>query len=109
MKLHERTTPSLIRHEPESSFQQIWCHALQGTELPARPGEGILALTQPWPSMMRTLRGDHERFEKTYFSTFHGKYFTGDGARIDGDGYVWITGRVDVCLSLCSSTVFKSG
>ena len=48
--------------------------------------------------MMRTLRGDHERFEKTYFSTFNGKYFTGDGAKIDKDGYIWITGRVDVSI-----------
>ena len=64
--------------------------------MPKGPGEGILAIEQPWPSMMRTLRGDHERFEKTYFSTFNGKYFTGDGARIDEDGYIWITGRVDV-------------
>ena len=64
--------------------------------MPKGPGSGILAIEQPWPSMMRTLRGDHDRFEKTYFSTFNGKYFTGDGARIDKDGYIWITGRVDV-------------
>ena len=54
---------------------------LQGKAMPAGPGEGILVIDRPWPSMMRTLRGDHERFEKTYFPTgegFAGKYFTGE-------------------------------
>ena len=53
---------------------------------------------QAWPSILRTLKGDHKRFEKTYFGPFPGYFFTGDGARIDKDGYFWITGRVDVCL-----------
>jgi len=54
---------------------------------------------------MRTLKGDHERFEKNYFSTFDGSYFTGDGARIDRDGYVWITGRVDDVINVSGHRV----
>ena len=62
--------------------------------------EGNLCLKQPWPGMMRTLFGDHERFVQTYFSTFKGLYFTGDGARRDEDGYYWITGRVDDVINV---------
>lgn len=57
--------------------------------------EGRLALKFPWPSMARTIYGDHQRFRETYFSTFPGKYFTGDGCKRDADGYYRITGRVD--------------
>ena len=58
-------------------------------------GEGRLTIKFPWPSMARTIYGDHQRFKDTYFSTFPGKYFTGDGCKIDEDGYYRITGRVD--------------
>lgn len=58
-------------------------------------GEGRLALKFPWPSMARTIYGNHKRFRETYFSTFAGMYFTGDGCRRDGEGYYRITGRVD--------------
>ncbi len=58
-------------------------------------GKGRLCMLQSWPGQMRTVYGDHERFIKTYFSQFDGKYFTGDGCRRDKDGYYWITGRVD--------------
>jgi acetyl-CoA synthetase len=62
----------------------------------AAPNEGgLLVLDKPWPSMLRTVWGDHERFLSTYFSKFPGKYFTGDGARRDEDGYFWVMGRVD--------------
>ncbi len=57
--------------------------------------EGMLCLKSSWPGQMRTVYGDHDRFIKTYFSQFDGKYFTGDGCRRDKDGYYWITGRVD--------------
>ena len=57
--------------------------------------EGMLCIDQSWPGQMRTVYGDHERFIKTYFSQFEGKYFTGDGCKRDGDGDYWITGRVD--------------
>jgi acetyl-CoA synthetase len=60
------------------------------------PGQGgKLFIGKPWPSMLRSVYGDPERYEKTYFSEIPGKYFTGDGARIDKDGYLWVMGRVD--------------
>ncbi|ENM5914143.1 acetate--CoA ligase [Vibrio mimicus] len=62
--------------------------------------EGNLVLLDSWPGQMRTVYGDHDRFEQTYFSTFKGMYFTGDGARRDEDGYYWITGRVDDVLNV---------
>jgi acetyl-CoA synthetase len=62
--------------------------------------EGNLCLAEAWPGMMRTVFGDHERFIQTYFSTFKGLYFTGDGARRDADGYYWITGRVDDVINV---------
>ncbi|MEX2009068.1 MAG: acetate--CoA ligase [Dongiaceae bacterium] len=62
--------------------------------------EGNLCLTDAWPGMMRTVYGDHARFVQTYFSTYPGKYFTGDGCRRDADGYYWITGRVDDVINV---------
>ncbi len=62
--------------------------------------EGNLVITRPWPGQMRTLYGDHQRFIDTYFSTYPGMYFTGDGAKRDKDGYYWITGRVDDVLNV---------
>ncbi|ESO86719.1 hypothetical protein LOTGIDRAFT_128665 [Lottia gigantea] len=59
------------------------------------PGEGYLVFKKPWPSLMRTVYGNQERFETTYFKKFPGYYCTGDGARRDSDGYIWITGRID--------------
>jgi acetyl-CoA synthetase len=64
------------------------------------PGEGNLCLARSWPGQMRTVYGDHRRFVDTYFSTFPGLYFTGDGARRDEDGYYWITGRVDDVINV---------
>jgi acetyl-CoA synthetase len=74
-----------------------------GEEITTKPGEtieGNLCLTDSWPGQMRTVFGDHDRFVQTYFSTYPGKYFTGDGARRDGDGYWWITGRVDDVINV---------
>jgi len=64
------------------------------------PGDGNLCITDSWPGQMRTVYGDHDRFVQTYFSTYKGKYFTGDGCRRDEDGYYWITGRVDDVLNV---------
>ncbi|QFY90450.1 acetate--CoA ligase [Magnetovirga frankeli] len=72
----------------------------QGHEIEGNPAEGNLAIKHPWPSMMRTVYGDHKRFFETYFAMFPGYYFTGDGARRDEDGYYWITGRVDDVLNV---------
>jgi len=69
-------------------------HILEGA------AEGNLCLATPWPGIMRTVYGDHERFIQTYFATFKGLYFTGDGARRDADGYYWITGRVDDVINV---------
>lgn len=62
--------------------------------------EGNLCISDSWPGQMRSVFGDHQRFIETYFSTYPGKYFTGDGARRDEDGYYWITGRVDDVLNV---------
>ena len=64
------------------------------------PAEGNLVIARSWPGQMRTVWGDHERFFQTYFSTYLGTYFTGDGARRDSDGYWWITGRVDDVINV---------
>ena len=64
-------------------------HVIEGA------GEGNLCITHSWPGQARTVYGDHDRFVQTYFSTYAGKYFTGDGCKRDADGYYWITGRVD--------------
>jgi acetyl-CoA synthetase len=66
----------------------------------AGAASGNLCLVRSWPGQMRTVYGDHERFVQTYFSTYKGKYFTGDGCRRDEDGYYWITGRVDDVLNI---------
>jgi acetyl-CoA synthetase len=63
-------------------------------------GEGNLCLARAWPGMMRTVFGDHQRFIQTYFSSFPGFYFTGDGARRDADGFYWLTGRVDDVINV---------
>ncbi|MBO0664257.1 acetate--CoA ligase [Jiella sp. MQZ9-1] len=62
--------------------------------------EGNLCIIDSWPGQMRTVYGDHERFEQTYFATYKNKYFTGDGAKRDEDGYFWITGRVDDVINV---------
>jgi acetyl-CoA synthetase len=69
-------------------------HLLRGA------AEGNLVITDSWPGQMRTLWGDHERFVQTYFTTFPGQYFSGDGARRDADGDYWITGRVDDVINV---------
>jgi acetyl-CoA synthetase len=71
----------------------------QGKELSGAE-EGNLCIKDSWPGIMRTVYGDHARFVQTYFSTFKGMYFTGDGARRDADGYYWITGRVDDVINV---------
>jgi acetyl-CoA synthetase len=62
--------------------------------------EGVLCISDSWPGQMRTLWGDHERFQEAYFSQYRGYYFTGDGCRRDKDGYYWITGRVDDVINV---------
>ena len=71
----------------------------QGEPLGANEG-GLLVMTQPWPHMLRTLYGDHDRFKEVYFGKLPGLYFAGDGARKDQDGYYWVMGRVDDVLNV---------
>ena len=71
-----------------------------GNEIPETECEGILCIADSWPGQMRTVFGDHDRFVSTYFETFKGYYFAGDGARRDADGYYWITGRVDDVINV---------
>ena len=63
-------------------------------------GEGCLAIADSWPGQMRTVWGDHDRYFQTYFTTFKGLYFTGDGCKRDADGYYWITGRIDDVINV---------
>lgn len=72
----------------------------EGQRLDAIVTEGVLAIEDSWPGQMRTVYKDHKRFEETYFSSYKGYYFTGDGCRRDKDGYYWITGRVDDVLNV---------
>ena len=76
----------------------------EGNELEGA-AEGNLCIAESWPGMMRTVYGDHKRFIETYFSAFPGKYFTGDGARRDEDGYFWITGRVDDVINVAGHRI----
>ncbi len=67
---------------------------------PVKLGKGFLVLSRPWPSMLRTIYKDPERFKAGYWSRYEGKYFTGDAANIDEDGYIWCLGRVDDVLNV---------
>ncbi|MGD0547489.1 MAG: acetate--CoA ligase [Terracidiphilus sp.] len=71
----------------------------QGDPVPAGSG-GLLVIRKPWPSMARTIYGDPERYRQTYWSDIEGSYFTGDGARVDADGYFWLMGRVDDVINV---------
>ena len=84
------------------------CHTIPGVfaELvdddgnPVEQGGGYLTITHPWPSMLRGIWGDDERYRDTYWSTYENRYFAGDGAKIDGDGYLWLLGRVDDVMNV---------
>jgi acetyl-CoA synthetase len=84
---------------PFFGVQPAIVDASDGTILDGE-AEGALVMTHPWPGQMRTVYGDHQRFIDTYFSTYKGTYFSGDGARRDADGYYWITGRMDDVLNV---------
>jgi acetyl-CoA synthetase len=71
-----------------------------GKEITDTAAEGVLCLKDSWPGQMRTVWGDHERFQQTYFQQYKGYYFSGDGCRRDADGYYWITGRVDDVINV---------
>jgi len=96
--------PGAIPQKPGSATRPFFGITPQvvdgdGNELQGE-AEGILVIAGSWPSQARTLYGDHPRFVKTYFASFEGKYFTGDGCRRDADGYYWITGRIDDVINV---------
>jgi len=75
----------------------------------AAPGGGYLTLTEPWPSMLRGIWGDSERFVETYWSRFPGRYFAGDGAKLDDDGDLWLLGRVDDVMNISGHRISTTG
>jgi len=85
---------------PFFGVKPVVIEAETGKVLKGNGVEGVLAIEEPWPSQMRTIYGDHNRFEETYFRLYPGYYFTGDGCRRDEDGYYWITGRVDDVINV---------
>jgi acetyl-CoA synthetase len=72
---------------------------------PVKVGGGYLTLTRPWPSMLRGIYGDPERYKQTYWSRFEGRYFAGDGAKLDDDGFLWLLGRVDDVMNVSGHRV----
>ena len=85
---------------PFFGVQPVILEPTSGEEIHDTAAEGVLCIKDSWPAQMRTVWGDHKRFEKTYFSDYKGYYFTGDGCRRDEDGYYWITGRVDDVINV---------
>jgi acetyl-CoA synthetase len=86
--------------KPFFGVQPVVLDPTSGEEIHESPTEGVLAIKDSWPGQMRSVWGDHARFEKTYFSDYKGYYFTGDGCRRDADGDYWITGRVDDVINV---------
>ena len=75
------------------------------TGKPIAQGGGLLTLTEPWPGMLRTIYGDDARYQQVYWSKFPGRYFAGDGAKLDEDGYWWLLGRVDDVLNVAGHRI----
>jgi len=85
---------------PFFGIEPVILEPTTGAEISDTAAEGVLCIKNSWPGQMRSVWGDHDRFEKTYFSDYKGYYFTGDGCRRDADGYYWITGRVDDVINV---------
>ncbi len=86
--------------KPFFGIKPVILDPTSGQEIDGNPAEGVLCIADSWPGQMRTIWGDHERFEKTYFADYPGYYFTGDGCKRDADGDYWITGRVDDVINV---------
>ena len=101
--------PGITATKPGSAtqpFPGIEAEVLDDRGQPVGPGAGgYLALTRPWPAMFRTIYGDPDRYVQTYWSRYKGKYFTGDGAKIDEDGYFWLLGRVDDVMNVAGHRI----
>ena len=101
--------PGMTTTKPGSAtvpFPGVSAELVNATGAPqSAPAGGFLTLTEPWPGMLRTIYGDDERYRKTYWSRFPGRYFAGDGAKLDEDGYWWILGRVDDVLNVAGHRI----
>ncbi len=101
--------PGLTATKPGSAtkpFPGIEAEVLDEKGQPVGPGAGgYLVLSKPWPAMFRTIYGDQDRFVRQYWSRYQGKYFTGDGAKVDEDGYFWLLGRVDDVMNVAGHRI----
>jgi acetyl-CoA synthetase len=100
--------PGITVTKPGSAtvpFPGITAQLVDQKGTPLTVGGGLLTLTEPWPGMLRTIYGDDARYQQTYWSKFPGKYFAGDGAKLDEDGYWWILGRVDDVLNVAGHRI----
>jgi acetyl-CoA synthetase len=100
--------PGVVTTKPGSAtipFPGISAQLVDQKGTPLLKGGGLLVLTEPWPGMLRTIYGDDARYQETYWSRFGDKYFAGDGAKLDDDGYWWILGRVDDVLNVAGHRI----
>ena len=100
--------PGVVTTKPGSAtipFPGISAELVDSHGKRLEQGGGFLTLTEPWPGMLRTIYGDDERYRETYWSRFPGRYFAGDGAKLDEDGYWWILGRVDDVLNVAGHRI----
>ncbi|HET7023930.1 MAG TPA: acetate--CoA ligase [Gemmatimonadales bacterium] len=100
--------PGITTTKPGSAtvpFPGVRAALVDATGKVLATGGGFLVLTAPWPGMLRTIYGDDERYQQTYWSRFPGRYFAGDGAKVDEDGYWWILGRVDDVLNVAGHRI----
>jgi acetyl-CoA synthetase len=100
--------PAITALKPGSAtrpFPGITAEVVDDHGDPVTEGGGYLTLTSPWPSMLRGIWGDPERYRETYWSTYPGRYFAGDGAKVDADGYLWLLGRVDDVMNVSGHRV----
>ena len=100
--------PGVTTTKPGSTtvpFPGINAELVDNSGKALKSGGGFLTLTQPWPGMLRTIYGDDERYRETYWSRFPGRYFAGDGAKLDDEGYWWILGRVDDVLNVAGHRI----
>ena len=93
-------SPPPSRGRPPSRFPGSAAEVVDEEGVAVARGGGYLTLTRPWPSMLRGIYGDPERYRDTYWSRFAGRYFAGDGAKVDEDGYLWLLGRVDDVMNV---------
>ena len=100
--------PGVITTKPGSAtvpFPGISAELVDTAGTPVAQGGGFLTLTEPWPGMLRTIYGDDERYRETYWTRFPGRYFAGDGAKLDEHGYWWLLGRVDDVLNVAGHRI----